>query len=83
MVTRDHLHAIAHTSRILRTLEEKPEHPRKAEYARQIRIYRGQWAALDPDEQLAAAAAVIADPEAADLTEETVAPAVAALNGDG
>ncbi len=76
------LHLVAHTSRILRTLEDKPDHPRKAEYAKSLRVYRGQWADMTPEEQRWASATLVADDEAEDLTPERVAAAVAALDAE-
>jgi hypothetical protein len=80
-ITNHHLHVVAHTARMIMVLAEKPDHPRKSEYDRQLRIYRGQWAELEADEKQLVAATVIADPDAADLTDETVAAAVALLEG--
>lgn len=74
-------HAVAHTARILATLAAKPAHPRKPEYDRQLTIYRGQWAAASADDRELIAGALIANPDAADLTTETVNAAVAALEG--
>jgi hypothetical protein len=75
-------HVVAHTSRILRALEDRPDHPRKAEYDKQLRVYRAQWAALEPDDREAVAASLVSDAEAEDLTDETVGAAVAALEAN-
>jgi hypothetical protein len=72
-------HVVAHTARIVMTLTERPDHPRKAEYDRQLTIYRGQWAAAEADDKQLVTAALVASPDAQDLTDATVTAAVAAL----
>lgn len=76
-------HVVGHTARIIMALAANPEHPRKTEYARQLRIYRGAWAAIDADDQADVVTSLVADESCADLTTETVALAVAALSWDG
>lgn len=67
---------LSHTARMGMALDARPDHPRTAEYARQLRIYRGQWAALTPDEQ-AEAAAVVETFD--DMTPDIVAATIATL----
>lgn len=73
----DAAHAVAHTARMQQRLAERPDHPRTAEYARSMKVYAGQWAACSAAEQ--ADVLVIVNNEAKDLTLETIAAAVAAL----
>lgn len=71
-------HALAHTARILRVIATKPDHPRRGEYNDALVIHRGEWRSLKPDQREEVAAYVTSD-AVADLTEDDVTAARAAL----
>lgn len=75
-VTDAQLHALSHTARILVARAVRPNHPRELEYARQLKIYAGQWAAMSDGEKVDAVEAMRDVP---DLSSDQIAHAVAAL----
>lgn len=73
-------HSLAHAARIVRTLAAKPDHPRKAEYAESLILYRRQWRQTSPalKEQVTA---YVVSRSVPDVSEDEVKAALAALEG--
>jgi hypothetical protein len=82
-----HMRLVTHTARMLKVLAAREDHPRAAEYATQITIYRGEWAKLNGPQRAEATNAVrTATNEnderlVQDLTDDEIIAAIAALEG--